>query len=247
MRQANASPPLLSVLSARSEAKQSLGPQWCFFALPGWPPVQTVSIQKPQALLSLGPSKPLQLKERNHAWKSWNNFLQPAPQLSRVTASVSQEQKWDASSTPFISGPQSAPINQCQETLGKQVWALSCREVSRQVTNPFTPQGGQNPGILFPTLFSPHRLCPLQPLTPVRLWARETGHTGEVHMQRPEQEYWSSVMLPSALLCTLARKLYKVAPYPSTTPSSLAQLPDAEQPRNTFHLHTFWMQWKAPV
>lgn len=76
--------PLLSFFFVQSKVHQSLGPYCRFFVLPDWPPVQTVSIQKPQALIPLGPSKLLQLKERNHARERWNNFLLPAPHVCHM-------------------------------------------------------------------------------------------------------------------------------------------------------------------
>lgn len=122
---------------------------------------------------------------------------------------------------PFISGSQSTAINLSQETQETSL-TLFCKEVSQEVRNPFPPSRWSESffplsGILFHTLFSPHRLCPLPCLIHHRLWAREKQDTQERSACKGQNWNIQRQECSWLFLCTLARKLYKAAPFPSTT------------------------------
>lgn len=150
-----------------------------FFVLPNWHPPHTVRYQSHKPCSHLGLLSFCSWK-RNHARQSWNNFLM-AVMCNHFHISVTQSRhflcafylrlsKHSNQSIPGNSGNQSDPCSakRCHKKLGTLFppsrWSESFFPLSE---------------ILFHTLFSPHRPCPLPCLTHHRLWAREKEDTQE--------------------------------------------------------------------
>lgn len=170
----NASPHLFSFPFVPSEVKQSLGP--CCCSLCSHTDIHhTVSIyqsHKPCShlgLLSFCSSK------RNHTRKSWNNFLLVV-MCTQFHISVTQLRHFLCA---FYLWAQSTAINQSQETQETSLSPVLQRDVTRSWEHFSSLQMVRIQECIFPTLFSPHRLCPLHCLTHHRLWTREKQDTQE--------------------------------------------------------------------
>lgn len=166
MRQANVSPPLLSFLFVHSEVKQLLGPYCCFFVLQADFQYRLAAYKshKPCShlgLLSLSSWKRETTHERveitSSSWPltvvTCNHFHISATELRHFLYAFYLWASKNANQSIPRNKSDPCFAERCQDKL-QTLFPLKMARIQEY---------------FFPTLFSPHRLCPLQSLTCQRL------------------------------------------------------------------------------